>query len=111
MTWRIRLASLTTQRNRRVLDEVLTDLLAPDNKECRVALDPHRGNAVVGAERRTLRTAADARDAVRRARPARKTVTLPAGPAGDSTAAVFEFEVSSSNDLSHKGSHLLTTTM
>ena len=51
-----------------LFDECLSDLLAPENTELRARLDPARGHVVVGAERRVLRSPADVREVVRRAR-------------------------------------------
>ena len=90
-----------------LFDECLSDLLAPENTELRARLDPARGHVVVGAERRVLRSPADVREVVRRARANRTTLTLPMGGAAESSCALFEFELEQreADDAAGAGAH------
>jgi len=71
-------------------EEVMTDLLKPDNKDLNIRMDPNHGYHIHGLDIATVKSAEDLRKKLEYGRKSRKTQIFETGPANDSTAAVFE---------------------
>ncbi|GMH56015.1 hypothetical protein TL16_g02040 [Triparma laevis f. inornata] len=71
-------------------EEVMTDLLKPDNKDLNIRMDPNYGYQIHGLENPIVRSAEDLKKKLEYGRKSRKTQIFSTGPANDSTGAVFE---------------------
>mmetsp|Transcript_5213 Transcript_5213/g.11029 ORF Transcript_5213/g.11029 Transcript_5213/m.11029 type:complete len:1105 (+) Transcript_5213:190-3504(+) len=71
-------------------EEVMTDLLKPDNKDLNIRMDPVHGYVVGGLSYAVCKSAEDMKAKLEYGRKSRKTQIFSTGPANDSTAGVFE---------------------
>ena len=71
-------------------EEVMTDLLKPDNKDLNIKMDPQHGYVVGGLHSVACKSAEELKAKLEYGRKSRKTQIFSTGPANDSTAAVFE---------------------
>eukprot|EP00903_Cladosiphon_okamuranus_P012440 g11653.t1 len=73
-----------------IFDEMITDLLKPDNLDLQVRLHHIRGFEVEGLSRTRVHSPQDGRRAIKAGKKNRRTQVLPNGPAQESASAVLQ---------------------